>query len=110
MSAQSNASVTIIKRKKVIADAGHHGGAWKVAYADFVTAMMAFFLLLWLLNATSSDQKIGIANYFDPTAISSSSSSGAGGAMGGRSASSEGSMTSDSSPPSINDAAAKSPP
>lgn len=100
----------IIKKVKKGGHGGHHGGAWKVAYADFVTAMMAFFLLLWLLNATSSDQKIGIANYFDPTAISSSSSSGAGGAMGGRSASSEGSMTSDSSPPSINDAAAKSPP
>ncbi|MDX2073908.1 MAG: flagellar motor protein MotB [Alphaproteobacteria bacterium] len=46
---------------------GHHGGAWKVAYADFVTAMMAFFLLMWLLNATSSAQKSGIAEYFTPT-------------------------------------------
>lgn len=46
---------------------GHHGGAWKVAYADFVTAMMAFFLLLWLLNATSSAQRQGIAEYFTPT-------------------------------------------
>lgn len=46
---------------------GHHGGAWKVAYADFVTAMMAFFLLLWLLNSTTSDQKAGIAEYFTPT-------------------------------------------
>ncbi len=46
---------------------GHHGGAWKVAYADFVTAMMAFFLLLWLLNATSSEQKAGIAEHFTPT-------------------------------------------
>ena len=45
MSAKSNAPI-IIKRKKVIADGGHHGGAWKVAYADFVTAMMAFFMLL----------------------------------------------------------------
>lgn len=45
----------------------HHGGAWKVAYADFVTAMMAFFLLLWLLSATSSSQKQGIAEYFTPT-------------------------------------------
>ena len=42
----------IVKRKKVIAGGGHHGGAWKVAYADFVTAMMAFFMLMWLLNAT----------------------------------------------------------
>ena len=54
-----------------------HGGAWKVAYADFVTAMMAFFLLLWLLNATTMDQKLGISNYFEPTgAIMGSSGSG----------------------------------
>ncbi len=46
---------------------GHHGGAWKVAYADFVTAMMAFFLLLWLLNSTPSDKLSGIAQYFEPT-------------------------------------------
>ncbi|MEO1014232.1 MAG: flagellar motor protein MotB [Pseudomonadota bacterium] len=58
---------TIIKRKKVIAGGGHHGGAWKVAYADFVTAMMAFFLLMWLLNATTEDQRKGIADYFDPS-------------------------------------------
>ena len=56
----------IIKRIKKVA-AGHHGGAWKVAYADFVTAMMAFFLLLWLLNAVTEEQKKGIANYFRPT-------------------------------------------
>jgi len=56
----------IIKRIKK-AEAGHHGGAWKVAYADFVTAMMAFFLLLWLLNAVTEEQKQGIANYFRPT-------------------------------------------
>jgi chemotaxis protein MotB len=46
---------------------GHHGGAWKVAYADFVTAMMAFFLLLWLLSSTSVEQKAGIAEHFTPT-------------------------------------------
>jgi chemotaxis protein MotB len=55
----------IIKRKKSGAEAGHHGGAWKVAYADFVTAMMAFFLLMWLLNATTEQQKKGLADYFD---------------------------------------------
>lgn len=57
----------IIKRKKVVKGDGHHGGAWKVAYADFVTAMMAFFLLMWLLNATTEDQRKGIADYFNPT-------------------------------------------
>ncbi len=56
----------IIKRIKKVSG-GHHGGAWKVAYADFVTAMMAFFLLLWLLNAVTEEQKKGIANYFRPT-------------------------------------------
>ncbi|HET6159715.1 MAG TPA: flagellar motor protein MotB [Dongiaceae bacterium] len=56
----------IIKRIKKVGG-GHHGGAWKVAYADFVTAMMAFFLLLWLLNAVTEEQKKGIAAYFRPT-------------------------------------------
>jgi chemotaxis protein MotB len=56
----------IVKRVKKIT-AGHHGGSWKVAYADFVTAMMAFFLLMWLLNATSSKTISGLAEYFAPT-------------------------------------------
>src|SRR3954467_15085992 len=55
-----------IKRVKKVAG-GHHGGAWKVAYADFVTAMMAFFLLLWLLSVTTNTQKQKIAAYFAPT-------------------------------------------
>ena len=67
MSTQKNASPVIIKRKKVVAGEGHHGGAWKVSYADFVTAMMAFFLLMWLLNATTEKQRKGIADYFNPT-------------------------------------------
>lgn len=57
----------IIKRKKVVKADGHHGGAWKVAYADFVTAMMAFFLLMWLLNATTEEQRKGLADYFNPS-------------------------------------------
>lgn len=57
----------VIKKVKKGGHGGHHGGAWKVAYADFVTAMMAFFLLLWLLNSVSQDQLQGIANYFMPT-------------------------------------------
>jgi chemotaxis protein MotB len=61
---------------------GHHGGAWKIAYADFVTAMMAFFLLLWLISMTTPEQKKGIADYFAPTNVSHSQS-GAGGAFGG---------------------------
>jgi len=57
----------IIKRIKKGGHGGHHGGAWKVAYADFVTAMMAFFLLLWLINVTTPAQKMGLAEYFTPT-------------------------------------------
>jgi len=72
----------LIIKKKGHGDHGHHGGAWKVAYADFVTAMMAFFLLLWLLNVTSEEQRLGIANYFMPDSVSRSQSGG-GGALGG---------------------------
>ncbi len=61
-------TIIVIKKKKG-GHEGHHGGAWKVAYADFVTAMMAFFLLLWLLNATSQEQKLGISNYFEPIRV-----------------------------------------
>jgi chemotaxis protein MotB len=82
MSAKSNAPV-IIKRKKVIAGGGHHGGAWKVAYADFVTAMMAFFLLMWLLNATTEKQRKGIADYFNPTIPVNRISGGGDGAFSG---------------------------
>ena len=59
----------IIVKKITVLAAGHHGGAWKVAYADFVTAMMAFFLLLWLLGATTEKQRKGIADYFTPTLV-----------------------------------------
>ena len=72
----------LIIKKKGHGDHGHHGGAWKVAYADFVTAMMAFFLLLWLLNVTSEEQRLGIANYFMPDSVSRSQSGG-GGVLGG---------------------------
>jgi chemotaxis protein MotB len=74
----------IIVKKIKKGDHGHHGGAWKVAYADFVTAMMAFFLLLWLLNVTTAEQKQAIAFYFDPFSVSSSNS-GSGGVLGGKS-------------------------
>ncbi len=67
MAESSDNRPTIIKRKKVVKGGGHHGGAWKVAYADFVTAMMAFFLLMWLLNATTEQQRKGLADYFNPT-------------------------------------------
>ncbi|MGQ0528178.1 MAG: flagellar motor protein MotB [Alphaproteobacteria bacterium] len=91
MAEEEKAPVIVIK--KIKKGGGHHGGAWKVAYADFVTAMMAFFLLLWLLNVTTDEQKNAISNYFDPTHPKvSDSSSGAGGVMGGLSMSTQGSM------------------
>lgn len=78
----------MIKKVKKVIGGGHHGGAWKVAYADFVTAMMAFFLLMWLINTTSPEQKIGIAGYFAPASVSQSTS-GAGGILGGSSLSND---------------------
>lgn len=88
MAGQSNTPV-IIKRKKIVAGDGHHGGAWKVAYADFVTAMMAFFLLMWLLGATTEKQRKGIADYFNPTIPVIRASGGGQGAFGGDSVYSE---------------------
>ncbi|WP_417255110.1 flagellar motor protein MotB [Celeribacter sp.] len=82
MSGKSNAPI-IIKRKKIVAQGEEHGGAWKVAYADFVTAMMAFFLLMWLLNATTEKQRKGLAEYFNPTIPVNRISGGGDGAFGG---------------------------
>ena len=76
----------IIVKKIIVVAAGHHGGAWKVAYADFVTAMMAFFLLLWLLGATTEKQRKGIADYFTPTLVKlREQSAGSNGLLGGSS-------------------------
>jgi chemotaxis protein MotB len=79
----------IVKKVRKVAGHGHHGGAWKVAYADFVTAMMAFFLLLWLLNVTTDEQRLGIANYFLPTTYSKGES-GSVGLSGGDAVESDG--------------------
>lgn len=84
-SGQRGARPTIIIRKEEVIEGGHHGGAWKVAYADFVTAMMAFFLLMWLINATSEDQRRGIAAYFSPMAKVENGFSGTGMIPGGAS-------------------------
>jgi len=88
MSAQANAPV-IIKRVRKCGEPEAHGGAWKVAYADFVTAMMAFFMLMWLLNATTEKQRKGIADYFSPTIPIMRTSGGGNGAFGGDSVYSE---------------------
>ena len=87
---------------KKIKKGGHasHGGAWKIAYADFVTAMMAFFLLLWLLNSVTQEQLEGISNYFAPASIARTSSGG-GGMFGGTAISAEGTMQNLSTSPSV---------
>lgn len=77
----ANERPIILKKVKKVVH-GHHGGAWKIAYADFVTAMMAFFLLMWLISMTTPEQKQGLADYFAPSNVSRSTS-GAGGIMGG---------------------------
>jgi len=79
-----NAPVII---KKVIEEGGHghHGGAWKVAYADFVTAMMAFFLMLWLLSTASEDQLKGLAEYFSESDQNTGEPGGVGGILDGTS-------------------------
>ncbi len=79
----SNAAPIIVKRKKIV-QGGHHGGAWKVAYADFVTAMMAFFLMMWLLNATTEEQRQGLADYFSPTIAVSRELGGSDDVLNGR--------------------------
>ena len=89
----------LIKKVKKVAAHAHHGGAWKVAYADFVTAMMAFFLLMWLINTTSPEQKKGIADYFAPATVSQSPS-GSGGILGGVSLGEDGTQ-SDGTPPVV---------
>ena len=74
----------IVKKIFVEGHGGHHGGAWKVAYADFVTAMMAFFLLLWLLGATTEKQRKALADYFAPTLVElKQNSAGSNGLFGG---------------------------
>jgi chemotaxis protein MotB len=85
----------IIKKVKKGGHGAHHGGAWKIAYADFVTAMMAFFLLLWLISMTTPEQKKGLADYFAP-ASASESLSGAGGVLAGKSFDTAGAKTTDS--------------
>ena len=100
---------TIVVKKIIKGDHGHHGGAWKVAYADFVTAMMAFFLLLWLLNATTEEQKRGISEYFTPASVSLSTG-GAGGMLGGQALAPGASLSATSSAPVIVEITAPPPP
>jgi len=98
---KSKEGVILVLKRVEEAGHGHHGGAWKVAYADFVTAMMAFFLLLWLLNATSEEQRKGLADYFSPANIFGKSNSGTGQPFSGDSPSTEGSLASNRGSPNV---------
>ncbi|PPD45592.1 MAG: flagellar motor protein MotB [Methylocystis sp.] len=65
---EGNAPI-IIRRKRVEGEEEHHGGVWKLAFADFMTAMMAFFLVMWLINSTSKETKAAIVQYFNPVQL-----------------------------------------
>jgi chemotaxis protein MotB len=83
MAARGNERPVIIVKKKKKGGHGHHGGAWKVAYADFVTAMMAFFMVMWLVAAVSKEQRAAIFDYFkNPSMEPGKSSKPAPGQMG----------------------------
>ncbi len=90
-----NQAVNLIIRKEEIIEGGHHGGAWKVAYADFVTAMMAFFLLMWLINATTEAQRVGLADYFSQANVLNRGASGEGKPFGGSTPFDHGALSSD---------------
>jgi chemotaxis protein MotB len=93
--------VTIIVRHEEGEEPTHRNGAWKVAYADFVTAMMAFFMLMWLLNATTEVQRTGLADYFAPTNLFGRSASGSGKPFGGKTPNDAGTSVSSDGMPQV---------
>ncbi len=97
---EKDGATLVIKREEG-GDHGHHGGAWKVAYADFVTAMMAFFLLMWLLNATTEEQRLGIANYFAPAHVFGARDTGTGRPFAGGSPIDDGSVIARAGTPTV---------
>ncbi|MGQ9369319.1 flagellar motor protein MotB [Azospirillum sp. ST 5-10] len=92
MPRKSTVTPIVVKRHGLDHDGDEHNGTWKLAYADFVTAMMTFFLVMWLMNITTTEQRKGIADYFNPVAVSESNS-GADGMLSGRSVDDTGSLT-----------------
>lgn len=99
--ANRSAVTMVIRREEGTEQSPHHGGAWKVAYADFVTAMMAFFLLMWLLNATTEEQRTGLADYFAPTNLFGRTVSGSGQPFGGQTPDDPGTSASDTGTPRV---------
>jgi chemotaxis protein MotB len=104
---QAKRPIIIKKVKKVVH--GHHGGAWKVAYADFATAMMAFFMLLWLLTVSDKVTLNGVADYFTPSNATMSNSSGSGQILAGTAMESEGAKSQGSMSPTPMGSASKAP-
>ncbi|GLU25890.1 MULTISPECIES: flagellar motor protein MotB [Brucella/Ochrobactrum group] len=66
---ETKREIIIVRRGKNDDHDGHHGGVWKIAYADFMTAMMAFFLVMWLINAANEESKAAVASYFNPVKL-----------------------------------------
>lgn len=93
MERRDNAATVIIRRRRVVGGDEHHGGAWKIAFADFATAMMAFFLVMWLVNATDDTTRRGLAKFFSPTVALKEASGGGDGAFGGHNVLSEDLLT-----------------
>ncbi len=69
MKSVETAEIVIIRRPSVLDTDFHSSGVWKIAFADFMTAMMAFFLVMWLINATNEETRAGIASYFNPVKL-----------------------------------------
>ena len=67
------AEIVIVRRRAHAGEEGHHGGVWKIAFADFMTAMMAFFLVLWIVNSTSKETRSSVARYFNPVKLAETS-------------------------------------
>ena len=88
---------TIIIKRRFEDEGEEHNSAWKLAYADFVTAMMTFFLIMWLMNVTTVEQRKGIADYFNPVALSQANS-GADGLLAGRAVDKTGALTTPNAP------------
>ena len=102
----ANERPIIIRRVRRKATAAHHGGAWKVAYADFVTAMMAFFMLLWLLSTPDKEKLKGLAEYFTPNDPSPSGSTGETPGLGGRTRRAQSDSTTSNGQPTVEAATA----
>src|SRR4051812_42579497 len=95
MSRRQHKERSIVIRREEVVEGGHHGGAGEGADAGFVNAMMGVFLLLWVLNATTQEQKRGLADYFSPNSHLSRTTSGIGAPFAGKTPNIDGALLSD---------------